>query len=221
MHTLSVVSDFVCPWCFIGKARLDAALETLSDDQRPTVRYLPFKLNPDMPAEGMARPDYRLQKFGSLERSDQLDLQVRIAAEQSGVVIDHGKMERTPNTVKAHMVMAMASTLNGETALKLADGLFAAYFTNGVDIGEDEALMELAAEAGLPKEITEAALADDELRSVTESLATGLAQQGINGVPTLLLDQHFLISGAAQTDDLKRIIPEAISILKDAKTQAH
>lgn len=110
-HTLSIVSDFVCPWCYIGKARLDAALDKIPAEQRPQLRYLPFKLNPAMPDEGMARADYREQKFGSLERSEELDAQVRQAAEESGVAIHHDKMERTPNTVKAHMLMAMASSL--------------------------------------------------------------------------------------------------------------
>ena len=77
MHILSVVSDFVCPWCYIGKVRLDGAIALLEPAQRPAIRYLPFKLNPDMPLEGMPRADYRLAKFGSKERSDELDGQVR------------------------------------------------------------------------------------------------------------------------------------------------
>ncbi|MBV6657210.1 MAG: DsbA family oxidoreductase [Devosiaceae bacterium] len=220
MRTLSVVSDFVCPWCYIGKARLDAALDRLEPAQRPTVRYLPFKLNPDMPPEGMERSAYRTQKFGSLERSEQLDLQVRLAAEESGISIRHDLMTRTPSTIKAHMLMAMASTLAPDTALRLAGGLFEAYFTEGVDIGVDDVLVDLAGKAGLPEEVAAAALGDGELRTVTESLAEGLADQGVRGVPTLLIDQHFLVSGAIPTDDLARMIPEAIGILDTADEAA-
>jgi predicted DsbA family dithiol-disulfide isomerase len=218
-RTLSIVSDFVCPWCYIGKARLDAALDQIPAEQRPQLRYLPFKLNPAMPDEGMARADYREQKFGSLERSEELDAQVRQAAEESGVAIHHDKMERTPNTVKAHMLMAMASSLkseNGDASIALADLLFNAYFTAGEDIGEVDVLLRLGEEAGLPREVASAALNDAELRSATDNLADGLAGQGVNGVPTLLLDQHFLISGAVPSDDLVRIIPEAIGILEKA-----
>ncbi|MFK7792345.1 MAG: DsbA family oxidoreductase [Devosiaceae bacterium] len=220
---LSIVSDFVCPWCFIGKARLDAALAQMPADARPQIRYLPFKLNPDMPAQGMARADYREKKFGSKERSDELDAQVREAAEESGIAIHHDKMMRTPNTLKAHMLMAMASSLKsdeGDASIKLADLLFQAYFVEGKDIGEDDVLLELADEAGLPVEVATAALADEELTSATHNLADGLAGQGVSGVPTLLLDQHFLISGAVPTDDLVRIIPEAIDILKKAAESA-
>lgn len=223
MHTLSIVSDFVCPWCFIGKARLDTALAQMTAEERPELRYLPFKLNPGMPEEGMARTDYREQKFGSKERSDELDAQVREAAEQSGVLINHDAMERTPNTIKAHMVMAMASSLksdSGNASLLLADLLFQAYFSQGLDIGEESVLLNLAAKAGLPADVVNAALADEELRQATTSLADGLASQGVNGVPTLLLDQHFLISGAVPADDLLRIIPEAIGILEKAQGEA-
>lgn len=223
MHTLSIVSDFVCPWCFIGKARLDAALAQMPEDERPAIRYLPFKLNPDMPPEGMTRADYREKKFGSLEKSQELDAQVRQAAEESGIAIHHDKMARTPNTLKAHMLMAMAASLKTETgdaSLTLADLLFEAYFVDGKDIGEDEVLMQLAADAGLPAEVAQAALGDQELTQATHNLADGLASQGVGGVPTLLLDQHFLISGAVPTEDLLRIVPEAIAILKKAKEEA-
>lgn len=223
MHTLSIVSDFVCPWCFIGKARLDTALAQMTAEERPELHYLPFKLNPEMPQEGMARADYREQKFGSKERSDELDAQVREAAEQSGVRINHDAMKRTPNTIKAHMVMAMASSLKSDTgnaSILLADLLFQAYFTQGLDIGEESVLLDLAAKAGLPADVVNAALVDEELRQATTSLADGLASQGVNGVPTLLLDQHFLISGAVPSDDLLRIIPEAIGILETAQDEA-
>lgn len=224
MHTLSIVSDFVCPWCFIGKARLDTALAQMAPELRPELHFLPFKLNPSMPDEGMARADYREQKFGSKERSDELDAQVREAAEQSGVSINHDAMIRTPNTIKAHMLMAMASSLksdNGNASIALANLLFEAYFTQGMDIGEDAVLLDLAAKAGLPADVVLAALPDQELRKATNSLADGLASQGVNGVPTLLLDQHFLISGAVPADDLLRIIPEAINILKKAHDEAN
>lgn len=216
MHTLSVVSDFVCPWCFIGKARLDAALQGLGDAHTLELRYLPFKLNPAMPDEGMVRDDYRIQKFGSLEHSQTLDAQVREAAQESGVTIDHAKMKRTPNTVKAHMLMAIAASLKSDSAnasLVLADLLFAAYFTQGKDIGLDDVLLDLATKAGLPADVAQAALGDAELAKATHELADGLASQGVSGVPTLLLDQHFLISGAVPADELQRLIPQAIGIL--------
>lgn len=218
-HTLSIVSDFVCPWCFIGKARLDAALGQMATEERPQLHYLPFKLNPTMPAEGMARADYRVQKFGSLERSNELDAQVRQAAKDSGIAIHHDKMERTPNTIKAHMLMAMASSLKsdvGDASILLADLLFKAYFVDGEDIGEESVLLRLGEQAGVPNEVASVALNDDELRTATNTLADGLASQGVSGVPTLLLDQHFLISGAVPSDDLLRIIPEAIGILEKA-----
>lgn len=219
MPTLSIVSDFVCPWCFIGKARLDDALDRLGLGTELGIRFLPFKLNPEMPPEGMARPDYRLQKFGSKERSDQLDAQVFEAARQSGLTINFDRMKRTPNTLKAHMLMAMAASVQGGSesiALRLSDLLFRGYFVEGADIGEDDVLIGLGEAAGMARDIVVAALADEELRTATDSLATGLAQQGVSGVPTLLIDQHFFVSGAVSAEDLVRMIPEAVAILKEA-----
>lgn len=222
-HTLSLVSDFVCPWCYIGKARLDAAIERLDDDARPHIRFLPFKLNPSMPEDGMARPDYRIAKFGSLEKSNELDAQVRRAAEDSGLTIRHDRMTRTPNTVKAHMLMAMAASVKADTgnaAEPLAGLLFTAYFVEGQDIGEEAVLRALAETVGMPGAIVDGALEDAALREATEKLADDLASQGISGVPSLLLDQHFLVSGAVPTDDLVRILPQAMSILDDASDGA-
>ncbi|MEM1284267.1 MAG: DsbA family oxidoreductase [Pseudomonadota bacterium] len=223
--TLSIVSDFVCPWCYIGKARLDAARERLGDDVGLTIRFLPFKLNPSMPEDGMDRADYRVAKFGSLEKSNELDAQVRQAAEESGLTIHHDRMVRTPNTVKAHMLMAMAASLKtpdgdaGDVAERLAGLLFTAYFVDGQDIGESGVLRALGQKVGIPDAIIDGALEDATLRQATEKLADDLATQGISGVPSLLLDQHFLVSGAVPADDLVRILPQALAILEKAATE--
>lgn len=218
MNTLSIVADFACPWCYIGKVRLEHALKKIDFARKLRVRFLPFLLNPGLPPEGMPRPAYRVQKFGSLERSNQLDAEVRAAAAETGILINHDRMERTPNTLMAHMLMAMAAnvpTKAKDTAAALADQLFRAYFTEGVDIGDPDELVRIAESVGVPRDISVSALGDKELKTATSSLASGLAEQGITGVPTLLMNQHFFISGAVPSADLMRMIPQAIAIFEN------
>ena len=151
MPQLDVYSDVICPWCYVGKAHMQAALRLLqADGLRFDVAWRPFQLNPDMPPEGVARDDYRRAKFGSLERSRALDAQVAAAARAAGLEIRHDRMQRTPNTLDAHRLIRWAETEGGQNAL--VDRLFAAYFTEGQDVGDKTVLATLAAEAGLDGE---------------------------------------------------------------------
>ena len=135
MNQLSVYSDVICPWCFIGKQHMQSALAML-EQQGLTfeVSWRPFQLNPDMPRAGVARDEYRRAKFGSLERSRQLDAQVATAARAAGIEIHHARMQRTPNTLDAHRLIAWAATQGGQDAV--VDRLFQDYFVDGSDIGD-------------------------------------------------------------------------------------
>jgi len=141
MLTIDVISDVICPWCFIGKRRLEKAL-----DGRPvTVRWHLFQLNPDIPREGIERREYRIGKFGSWERSLKLDAQVAVAALGEGLTFNFDRQTRTPNTLDAHRVIWLASERRVQDVA--AELLFKAYFTDGRDLSDRATLAELFRQA--------------------------------------------------------------------------
>jgi predicted DsbA family dithiol-disulfide isomerase len=205
-NVLEVVSDSICPWCYIGKRRLEGALQLLGA-AAPRVAWKPFQLNPGMPVEGMDRREYRSRKFGSWERSQQLDAQVHAAGAEVGIEFNHDKMLRTPNTFASHKLILFATQLD-YPADPLIEGIFRAYFVEGRDIGNLQVLAEIGGAAGLPKEDVIRALLDDELGrtlQLEEKRSHGLA---LNGVPTFVLDGIPLTSGAQPKELLANLIAQ-------------
>ena len=143
MLTIDVISDVICPWCFIGKRRLEKALGNLA----ASVRWHPFQLNPDMPREGIERKSYRIRKFGSWERSQELDAQVAAAGRGEGIAFNFDRMARTPNTLDAHRVIWLAGERGVQDAV--VEALFLAYFTDGRDLSDRATLVDVADGAGL------------------------------------------------------------------------
>ncbi len=208
---LEIVSDAICPWCWIGKAQLDAALALLAEEGLVfETGWLPFQLNPDMPAEGVDRRAYRTEKFGSWEKSLELDARVADAGRTAGLVFRHDLMARTPNTVEAHRLVKLA----GPAQHDVVERLFRAYFQEGQDIGDAATLAALGAEAGMAEDALAAFRETDAGREqvVTESI--GLSQAGISGVPSFLLDRHFLFSGAMPAERIADGLRRAVAILK-------
>jgi len=134
--SVDVISDVICPWCFIGKRRLERAVAALHGSHEVRVRWLPFQLNPQMPKEGVSRREYRTRKFGSWERSQELDAQVAEAGEAEGIHFAFDRMERTPNTLEAHRLIWLADTEGVQDAV--VESLFRAYFTDGRDISNPQ-----------------------------------------------------------------------------------
>jgi predicted DsbA family dithiol-disulfide isomerase len=210
MRTIDVISDAICPWCWIGKAHLGTALKALREEGLEfRVRWRPFQLNPDMPEEGVERDSYRAAKFGSAERGRQLDAQVAEAGRAAGVDFRHDLMKRTPNTIAAHRVIRAAEAAGVQDAV--VDSLFRAYFHEGRDIGDAAVLDTTAAKAGLPG--MAAMLAGEEHRD--EVLAEDMAARrgGISGVPSFLMDRHLLFSGAMPGDRMAEAFRQANAIL--------
>lgn len=201
--TIEVVSDVVCPWCYIGKRRLEKALALLGGEAQVSVRYLPFQLNPEMPQGGMPRAEYRKAKFGSLERSRQLD--ARLAAEGRGEGIEFAfeRMARTPNTIAAHRLIDLAQR-QGQ-GQKVVEELFRAYFEEGKDVGDPKVLDEIAKRGGVsgwPQE------ADAKEVAALEGEMRGL---GISAVPTFIFDRKLGVSGAHPPEALAQAMREALS----------
>jgi predicted DsbA family dithiol-disulfide isomerase len=189
---VNVISDVVCPWCFIGKRRLERAIATHSGPVK--VHWLAYQLNPTMPKEGITRRDYRTKKFGSWERSQALDAQVAVAGETEGIHFAFDRIERTPNTLDAHRLIWLADKEGFQDAV--VEALFVAYFTDGRDISNPQSLLDVVAEAGLDRAKAEAVLDGDEGMDAIREVE-GLSQlHGVSGVPFFVIDGKVTLSGA-------------------------
>lgn len=189
MPRIDVISDVICPWCWIGKRQLDLALTGRADAFE--IHFRPFQLNPDMPEEGVPRAEYRARKFGSATRGAELDAQVAEVGRSVGLEFRHDLMRRTPNTVKAHRLLAWAAG-PGQAALK--EALLHAYFHEGEDIGDAAVLARIAAEQAL--EGAAEFLATDTLDAEVRAEDLSFRRLGINGVPSFALEGRVLFSGA-------------------------
>ncbi len=202
--SVQVISDVICPWCYIGKRRLEKALSeisalplssaTLATFDGVTVRWLPYQLNPSMPAEGIRRHEYRIKKFGSLERSQQLDANVKANGMAEGIDFAFERIERTPNTLNAHKLIALAEKVGCQDAV--VEALFRAYFTDGIDISQTQTLVNVVASAGLDHQAAFQTLSGDEGLEAFTDAAKLSSKYPIDGVPFFLINQQIALSGA-------------------------
>ena len=210
---LEIVSDAICPWCWIGKAHLDGALEILrAEGLTFDIAWLPYQLNPEMPVEGVERRAYRTQKFGSWERSLELDAQVAEAGRAAGLAFRQDLMLRTPNTVEAHRLIRLSAPAGVQHAV--VERLFRAYFQEGKDIGDRAVLAAEGTAAGMAEDAIAAFAAGDAAREEVMGESLGLAQAGITGVPSFLLDRHLLFSGAMPAERMADGFRRAVAILR-------
>jgi predicted DsbA family dithiol-disulfide isomerase len=207
---IEVASDVVCPWCYIGKRRLEKALETLNGEVEVRIEWLPFQLNPDMPAQGVARADYRRAKFGSVEKGRALDARVAQEGAGEGIAFAFDRMQRTPNTVAAHRLIDLAQrqdraegAVGSGRANAVVDALFRAYFEEARDIGDDIVLKEIAERAGVTGTV------DEEILEEVKEKEERVRDLGINGVPTFIFNRESGISGAYPPEQLAQAIREA------------
>jgi predicted DsbA family dithiol-disulfide isomerase len=199
---IEVASDVVCPWCYIGKRRLEKALSLLGAEVKANIVWLPFQLNPGIPDEGVARAEYRKAKFGSVERGRQLD--ARVASEGAGEGIDFAfdRMERTPNTRAAHQLIELAQGQGKGQGV--VDALFRAYFEEAKDVGDPKVLAGIAtanAVSGWPGQANATSVAEKE---------EGVRSLGISAVPTFIIDRKLGVSGAHPPAALADAIRQAL-----------
>jgi len=203
--TIDVVSDVVCPWCFIGKRRLEKAL-ALKPNIPVEVRFHPYFLNPWVPREGMGRDEYLTTKFGSPEKYKGIAGRVAQAAASEGLTYAVDKMQRQPNTLDAHRLILWAEQIGRSAQMK--QRLMDLYFTEGADLSDQEVLIAAAAEVGLDPEKTRALLNSDADVERVENAANSAKDAGIDGVPTFILGGVAAVSGAQSPEVLANAIEQ-------------
>jgi len=208
---IDVVSDVVCPWCFIGKHRLEKAL-ALKPDIAVEVHWRPFFLNDWIPREGISREQYLTTKFGSPDRYQGIAQRVTAAAAAEGLVYAAEKVKRQPNTLDCHRLIRWAEGIG--KAAEMKQKLMDLYFTQGADLTDRETLVKAAADIGLDANTVRAQLASDQDVAQIEQDAQSAKQAGIEGVPCFIFGGKFAISGAQAPEDL------AEAIERMAKTEA-
>lgn len=209
---LTVISDTICPWCYVGKRRLEAALRTLGTEGATfDVEWRPYQINPGMPESGLDRQEYRSAKFGAL-KSEALDRQMVEIGAEIGIFFRYDLIKRTPSTLASHVLIADARRAGGlEMQGQAVEALFAAYFTEGRDIGRSEVLREIAQDVGF-----------DHVQSVGSRLWEMVEQEdatareaGVSGVPTFLLNDRLLFTGAQSPDVMVAALRNASAALQD------
>lgn len=210
---VSIYSDVICPWCYVGKRRFEKALTAPGMPQHVVITWRPFELNPDMPAEGRERAAYRASKFGP-EKARRLDQEMTERGREVGIAFAFDKQPRTPNTRLAHRLIWQAEQQGREAQNALVDRLFAAYFEQGADIGQKTVLLDLAHAAGLDADDAHAALDDDgSLAAVLDLEAAGMSL-GIRGVPFFLLIDRYAVSGAQPPEMWHEALPKIAAELQ-------
>ena len=205
---VDVISDVICPWCYIGKKRLEKAIAAFDGQQEVRVRWLPFQLNPTMPKEGISRKEYRIRKFGSWERSLELDAKVVAVGETEGIHFAFDRIERTPNTVDAHRLIWLADQQGCQDAV--VEALFRAYFIEGRDISNRQTLIDVVAEAGLERQLAEAMLNSEEGMDAIKEAEELSRRHRVDGVPFFIINNKITLSGAQQPDAFLDAFRQAI-----------
>jgi predicted DsbA family dithiol-disulfide isomerase len=210
---IDVVSDVVCPWCFIGKRRLEKAL-ALKPDIPVEVHWHPYFLNDWIPPEGMSREDYLTTKFGSVERYSGIAQRVSNAAAAEGLVYAKDKIARQPNTVDCHRLIRWAGGIG--KAAEMKQRLMDLYFTEGADLSKRAVLVQAAVDVGLEAEdIREALASDQDVEAVTQE-AQSAKEAGIEGVPCFIFGGKFAVSGAQEPEYLAEAIERLAQAGRDA-----
>jgi predicted DsbA family dithiol-disulfide isomerase len=206
---IDVISDVVCPWCYIGKRRLEQALElfrgSVGETLEVEVVWHPFQLNPQLPLQGITRSEYLGRKFGS--RADDIYARVTAVGHSVGIDFAFERIVRQPNTVPAHQLIGFAH-LHGRQD-EMVESLFRGYFLDGADLTHADDLIELARRAGLEHEAARACLNDAARRQSVRAQDEQARALGVSGVPFFIYDQRLAVSGAQEPPVLLRALREA------------
>ncbi|MGC4023958.1 MAG: DsbA family protein [Mesorhizobium sp.] len=193
--SIDVVSDVVCPWCFVGKRRLEAAIASVPDIE-VKLRWRPYQLDPTIPAQGTDRREYMLGKFGSEDRIKQIHANIVQLGAVEGISFDFDAIKVAPNTLDAHRVIRWAAGAGEDVQNRLVGILFSAYFEQGQNIGDPTILLEAAQLSGMDVSVVETLLPSDADREAVQTEIATASRMGITGVPCFLLEGKYAVMGA-------------------------
>ncbi len=205
MIKLDILSDPICPWCYIGKTNLDAALQA-NPDHPFSIEWHPFMLNPDMPPEGMDRRLYLERKFGGKEEAVRVYAEIDRAARAAGIEINFEAIRRTPSTLDAHRLIHWAALEGRQQAMVSA--LFRAFFQEGRDIGDPETLSEIAQSLEMDGEMVRRLLASDSDKDVIRAQDARFREMGVRAVPTFIVGNQAVVPGAQPTAFWEELIAD-------------
>lgn len=212
--SIDVVSDVVCPWCFVGQKRLDKALVSMAEIQ-VDVRWRPYQLDPTIPPEGMDRKSYMLSKFGSEEKLREIHARLEDLGRAEGISFNFDAIKVSPNTLDAHRVIRWAATQPDGAQNRIVRRLFQLYFEEGADVGDRAVLIEAARESGMDVAVVETLLAADADRQAVQAEIATAQKMGITGVPCFLLESRYAVMGAQDAD----VLADAIRKVSEAKAR--
>ena len=204
---VEVVADFVCPFSYIGKRRLDKSLESVGGPAE--VAWYPFQLNPEMPADGMPFEDYLKSRFGSRSNIQPVLDNLTAEGRAEGINFNFILQTRVPNTTSAHQLVYLAETC-GVDQTAVAESLFSAFFEQGLDIGDPEVLVRIAGTHGLARDKVVAALADKKTRQFVQAREAQVRGSGLGNVPGFLVNRRLLVVGAQSTETLVNAFDQAV-----------
>lgn len=213
MTKLDIISDPICPWCYIGKSKLDRALEKHPEHDFE-IEWHPFQLNPEMPAAGMDRREYLETKFGGKDAAVKVYSAIAQAAEAAGVEINFEGIKRTPSTLNAHRLLHWAGLEGKQNAV--VDRVFKAYFREGLDISDTDVLVDIARGAGLDSAMIRRLLSGDADAQNIRDRDAAAREKGVSGVPCFVIGNHYVVQGAQDTALWEKVICE----LRDAHEKA-
>ena len=194
---IDIYSDPVCPWCYIGKRRLEHALAQ-RDEHKPVIRWRAFQLNPDMPSSGLDRARYLALKFGGSDRATLLYDNIRRVGETVGIDFAFDRIAQTPNTLQAHRLIHYANGTPQADAI--IETLFRRYFVEGGSIGDIESLIEVGITAGLNADLIRAYMTSDEDLDTVQEEDSSARRLGIQGVPCFIINSQYALSGAQEPE---------------------
>jgi len=211
MFQIDVISDVVCPWCFIGKRNLEQALETWRAkhrDQEPMVRWHPFQLNPQLPASGVPRKQYLENKFGGPERAKEIYARVLAAGKRAGIDFAFDAIQVQPNTINAHRMLQFAAERGKQD--EMAEVIFRRYFLEGADLSDTQTLADMAQQAGLNRDEAAAYLASDANSELIKEQDRRARAIGVEGVPFFIFNQRLALSGAQPPEVIVEAMEKAL-----------
>ena len=203
MIEIDVVSDTICPWCYVGKRRLERALAGFDADE-VRVRWHPFQLNPDLPREGMDRAEYVAAKFGGAEAARAVYDRIREAGAEEGIAFAFERMPRTPNTFASHRVVRFAAREGRQD--ETVEALFRAVFMNGRDIGDFETLVDVGAECGIDPVALAEHLVGAEEADALRAEEERSRRMGVTGVPFFIIGGRYAVTGAQDPAVLRGVL---------------